>query len=209
MKARFLLLVLAIGFGLFFTRAPASAQLQCGKWFPSSAGPLVPCTAYINSNVLDQTIHDHFQWQSEWCWAASISMIFQYYGHPLAQPEIVQQAYHSIENVPGTPDAIMRSLNRLWIDDNFRPFSVTARSTVVPLWRAAQDLAADHPLIIGTLGHAMVLTAVSYYTDPQGNGTTVGAIVRDPWPTNGIRRQLSPAELSNTVMLIEVQVVSV
>lgn len=189
-----------------FHPAPARAQLQCGPWVRSPIGPAQQCTAFINSNTLNQEIFDKFQWQNEWCWAASISMIFQYYRHPLPQPEIVQQAYGGIVNLPGTPAAIMGSLNRQWTDTNGVAFSSSAQSIVVPAWRAAQDLAADHPLIIATLGHAMVLTAVTYWHDSAGRGQTIGAIVRDPWPANGVRRPLSPQELANTMMLIEVNV---
>jgi hypothetical protein len=60
---------------------------------------------------------------------------------------------------------------------------------------AAQDLAADMPLIVGTMGHAMVLTALTYNRDGYGSGVVTGAIVRDPWPYPGLRdgrRVLSP-----------------
>src|ERR1700693_1072082 len=33
------------------------------------------------------------QQQSEWCWAASISMIWAFYGHPVSQAEIVDSVY--------------------------------------------------------------------------------------------------------------------
>ena len=50
---------------------------------------------------------------------------------------------------------------------------------------AAQDLAENHPLIIGTGGHAVVLTAVTYVQDEWGHSDVTSAIVRDPWPGRG------------------------
>lgn len=45
---------------------------------------------------------------------------------------------------------------------------------------AVRDLAEDMPLIIGTLGHAMVLTGLTYNRDVHGRGVVTSAVVRDP-----------------------------
>jgi hypothetical protein len=66
---------------------------------------------------------------------------------------------------------------------------------------AAQALVANFPLIIGTLGHATVLTALEYSSFYQmapfgpvlGPATVTAATVRDPWPERG-RRTLSAKE---------------
>jgi hypothetical protein len=70
---------------------------------------------------------------------------------------------------------------------------------------AAQDLAQDMPLIIGTMGHAMVLTALSYVLDRSGNGSVTAAIVRDPWPDRG-RRVLSAQEWYRASFLARIRV---
>ncbi|MBV8190396.1 MAG: hypothetical protein JO339_24350, partial [Alphaproteobacteria bacterium] len=68
---------------------------------------------------------------------------------------------------------------------------------------AARELADDQPLIIGTGGHAMVLTALTYFRDVYGNGQPLSAVVRDPWPGRG-RRELSRQEWYGTGFLAKV-----
>ncbi|HYL27638.1 MAG TPA: papain-like cysteine protease family protein [Candidatus Nitrosotalea sp.] len=183
---------------------PALANVSCGPWTPSSNGPEQLCAAGIPSSLLDVTAHDRQQ-ASEWCWAASISGIFAYYGHPLSQKEIVRQAYGAIGNFPGTPLAILESLNRSWTDEGGRTFTSTA-TIYADKFTAAQDLARDEPLIVGSLGHAMILTAVSYTRYPDGDGFIQTAEVRDPWPYNAQRRALSPQEIAGASMLIRIRV---
>jgi len=58
----------------------------------------------------------------------------------------------------------------------------------------ANDLAANQPLVIGTRGHAMVLTALQYRLADQWRPAQLSAAtVRDPWPGRG-RRSLSGVE---------------
>ena len=46
----------------------------------------------------------------------------------------------------------------------------------------------NRPLILGTLGHTVVLTAVTLETDEfSGRWHIVEAAVRDPWPGRGAR----------------------
>jgi hypothetical protein len=70
---------------------------------------------------------------------------------------------------------------------------------------AAQDLAADMPLIIGTMGHAMVLSRLDYLVDQYGRGEVKWATVRDPWPGRG-RRVLSPQEWYNISFAARIRV---
>jgi Papain-like cysteine protease AvrRpt2 len=183
---------------------PVLANVSCGAFQPSVTGPIQLCAAGIPSAALDVTAYDRQQ-ASEWCWAASISGVFAYYGHPISQQEIVSQAYGAIVNFPGTPQAIMASLNRSWTDENGNTFTSIA-TAYTNKFTAAQDLANDEPLIVASLGHAMILTAVTYTRYPNGNGFIQSAKVRDPWPYNAQRRPLSQPELANVSMLIRVRV---
>jgi hypothetical protein len=70
---------------------------------------------------------------------------------------------------------------------------------------AAQDLSANMPLIVGAMGHAMVLTALTYWRDVYGRGQVVDAVVRDPWPGRG-RRSLTPQEWYSVNFLIRIRV---
>jgi hypothetical protein len=188
---------------------PAPAAVNCGPFAPTAYGPVQTCDAGIPSQLLDITAQDepNVQLQSQWCWAASISGIFAYYKHPVSQARIVQEAYGSVVNMPGTPRAIMASLNRPWVDDAGRPFRVSADLYSANWITAAQDLARGQPLIVGSLGHAMVVSATEYWRFSNGVGQTQSVTVRDPWPTNPRRRFLTPREAQGVQMLIRIRVI--
>jgi len=165
-----------------------------------SCAPIAPyisrCTAGIKATKLNHVTA--FQQQSEWCWAASISMVFAYYDHPVSQKRIVQETWGSVVNMPGQPDQILSDLNRAWKDDRGKSFSSSGDSLTANAATAVIDLRADRPLIIGALGHATVLTALtSDVNTATGAWQVVAATVRDPWPLNGGRRILSPQEWYN------------
>ncbi len=143
---------------------PASADVKCGRYQSTDYGTAQLCDAGIPSQELDVTaqLEPNVQLQSNWCWAAAISGVFAYYGHPVSQARIVREAYGGIRNMRGTPQAIMGSLNRDWVDDANRPFRVSADTFSASWVTATQDLAQNHPLIVGSLGHAMILTAAEY-----------------------------------------------
>lgn len=147
-----------------------------------------------------------YQQASEWCWAACIQMVFSYWGHPVSQQEIVRQTWGAIINMPAQPIQIVKDLNRQWTDARGDEFSSVGDVFSANGVTAAQDLARDMPLIVGSMGHAMVLTAVSYDRAPNGQGQVTGAIVRDPWPGNGGRRPLSPGEAAATMLLARIRV---
>ncbi|MFM9776217.1 papain-like cysteine protease family protein, partial [Streptomyces galilaeus] len=67
------------------------------------------------------------QQASEWCWAASISMIWAFYGHPVAQSEIVTNAFGELVNQGGQPWQIFQALNGQRVDDNGVGFQSTVR----------------------------------------------------------------------------------
>src|SRR5581483_6829916 len=109
-------------------------------------------------------------------------------------------------NMPAQPIDIVRDLNRSWTDRNGDGFSVAGDVFSADGAAAAQDLAGEMPLIIGSMGHAMVLTAVSYDRAQNSQGRVTGAIVRDPWPGRGGRRPLTPMEASATMLLVRIRV---
>lgn len=146
------------------------------------------------------------QERDQWCWAACIQMVPGYWGHPISQREIVRQTWGVIANMPAQPEDIVRDLNRDWTDERGRNFPVAGDVFSADSASAARDLANEMPLIIGSLGHAMVLTAVSYNRAPNSQGQVTRALVRDPWPGNGGRRELSFDEANATMMLTRIRV---
>lgn len=184
----------------------AVAGVSCDAEFFPGYGPRRVCTAGLISPVAASFAQ--YQQASEWCWAASISMIFRYFGHSVAQTRIVAETWGQITNQPGSVQQILSDLSRSWTDDNGDSFQVTCDAYDANVVTAAQDLANDMPLLVCSLGHAMVLTALTYVSDPTSplGATVTAATVRDPWPGNGGRRVLSPQEWYNISLLARVRI---
>jgi hypothetical protein len=168
---------------------------QCGTpvqtMTPMGEQPIEVCTTGISSMTFKQA----FQQRNEWCWAACISMVFEYYKHAVDQQRIVKETWGTVADMPGMPGDIMRDLNRRWTDDGGRAFECQADTFSANADTAVQDLINDHPLIIGALGHATVLTAITSEVDMATSQYEIReVIVRDPMPGRGGRRQLTPME---------------
>ncbi len=177
-----------------------SQNLQCVDY-----NGVRTCTAGIQSTILDAKGFDT-QHMNEWCWAASIQAVFDYYGHNISQERIVQETFGSIGNWPAQPYTILQALNRTWKDDNGTEFASMAESYDANLVTAAQDLASDYPLIIGANGHAMVLTALTYSGNMAGQVWIQSATVRDPWPLNPSRRDLTFQEWMGISFLARIRI---
>ena len=176
------------------------AAVQCGAMLPPYGAQ--SCIAGIPEGRLDLVFA--YQQASEWCWAACMQMVFTYWGHAVPQQEIVRQTWGSLANMPAQPQQIVADLNRPWTDLWGNRFRVRADCFTASGADAAQDLAREMPLIIGSMGHAMVLSAVSYDRAPAGQGVVTGAIVRDP--LRG-KRPLSSMEAAATMLLARIRVI--
>ncbi len=208
----------ALGLGTlgFAPKAKAQAQVACGPTFTPFGQRLV-CTAGLQSSMIQVAATRNHQHQTEWCWAASIAMVFQYHRHPVSQERIVAETYGNIGNWPGSPALIIRALNRRWKDDSGSSFRSSSNLGATDSASAARDLAADEPLIIGVnngmSAHAMVLTALTYSAPAMMGpyGPTTGAVsvdaatVRDPWPGMG-RRNLSGREWLSIFFAVRIRV---
>lgn len=171
------------------------AAKQCGTpvstMTPMGPQPIEVCTAGISSITFKQA----FQQQNEWCWAACISMVFAYYKHAVDQERIVKETWGTVANMPGLPRDILRDLNKRWTDDAGHAFQCNGDVYSVNVNTAVEDLIEDHPLIIGAMGHATVLTAIISQVDTATSQYEIEqVIVRDPWPGSGGRRPLTQRE---------------
>lgn len=189
---------LAATAGAIAVPAGLRGALQCGAFMPPWG--IQACVAGIPEERMNMVFA--FQQESEWCWAACLQMVFAYWGHRISQQEIVKQTWGVIANMPAQPYDIVRDLNRDW-EDSSGDFTVRGDVFSANGVTAAQDLAVDMPLIIGSMGHAMVLTAVSYNRAPNGQGEVTGALVRDP--LRG-KRPLSNNEAVATMILARIRV---
>lgn len=160
------------------------------------------CTSEVDFRDFRQRAYQT-QKLNQWCWAACISMIFNYYGHPVSQERIVEDAYGGIVNMPAINGiTIARRVDRSWTDDDGNEFtsSLTGMYDELDGIRINMDntvlieeLDNDRPLIIGAGTHAVVQTSFTYYRTWQGI-IPVSVGVFDPWPGRGARN-LTPAEM--------------
>lgn len=204
------LVFLTVLFAVFPAVALARTTCQPMQYGPAYwGGPPVAlgqnCVAEVDFTRFAQTAADT-QKQSQWCWAAVISMIFNYYGHPVQQARIVRDAYGSIVNMPAVNGLVIANqINRDWTDDRNRQFS--ARLTSAYDAQAGMnnttnaflinELHEERPFIIGTKNHAVVGTSMSYWRFPNGAiGDLTGVGVFDPWPMSQRARGLTPAEMT-------------
>jgi hypothetical protein len=177
------------------TASSATAKTRCGGALGNQ------CISEVDFTQFAQTAFQQ-QRHSEWCWAAAISMLFSYYQHPVSQERIVTSLYGRLVNLPSGPSLnIAARLNSPWIDDHQQSFKPTVSGaydfdagvlTITNAW-LVNELDQDRPFIIGTNGHAVVVTAIRFIpTQPQP--TIVGMGVFDPWPGRGARGLL-PKEM--------------
>lgn len=160
------------------------------------AGGVQTCTTGIPSNEMAMVYAPRelfYQHQSQWCWAASLEMIFRYHNLPISQERIVHETFGELINMPAQPQVILQNVNRVWKFPGGAARVSSDFATVSPDL-AAWELLAKRPLIVGTLGHAMVMSALTYRRHFSGQGQPVGVVVRDPWPGRG-RRSLSLQEI--------------
>jgi hypothetical protein len=132
---------------------------------------------------------------SQWCWAASIAMIFRHYDYNVSQETIVRALYGTLTNLPAFSTVqIARLLSRVWTDDDGRRFRCSVRAaydvffgiTAITNSYIVHELRAERPLLYCNRSHAMVLTAVAYVESQVGPQiVNVGFV--DPYPGMGVR----------------------
>ena len=138
----------------------------------------------------------------EWCWAASIAMIFNYYGHPISQETIVQTTYGGTVCAAGGPYTIPADLSSSWTDANGDDFSCTVTAAydflnginAIDNRIIINELENDRPLVYCNTHHAMVLVAADYY-ETGAEPFIVNCGVLDPYPGIPNFHTLSPPEL--------------
>jgi hypothetical protein len=144
----------------------------------------------------------------EWCFAASIAMIFSCYGHPIDQKRIVERLWGQDVCAPAfNTSNIEHLLSDTWRDDAGVDFS----STVVAAYDAynyvnsinnttiVEELENDHPLLYCNTHHAMVVVSVDYMNQAGPNQSAIpGRVdavgVLDPFTVPAFHL-LSPAEI--------------
>ena len=181
----------------FYSGAVAGANEICratgARWFRCTVG--IPAEEFFAGTR---------QESREWCWAACIEMVFGYYGHRVSQSRIVKETWGGFVDKPVHESELLADLNRNWTDNRGRRFRSSAHVFGKPA-AGVSDLRRSQPLILGTLGHTVVLTAITLEIDNySGRWNIAEAIVCDPWPGYGARI-LSSEEWRNVRFAVRVE----
>jgi hypothetical protein len=151
-----------------------------------------------------------------WCWAACVETVFALSGHAVPQEAIVRKLFGGLICMPAVGLGITQSIKGRWVRPDGSHFDVAAdvlqdapsffaRPNAIP--QAARELAKGTPLILGALGHATVMTAMTYTLTGDGAYRIEEVVIRDPWPDNPNRRVLTPREAMAATFLAKVYVV--
>ncbi|MGZ5847554.1 MAG: papain-like cysteine protease family protein, partial [Ramlibacter sp.] len=185
----------ALALFVVFMPLHAAAETRCG---PSAESGMERCVSGLPAAALASMRQR--QKASNWCWAASISMVLGSHGLRISQEEVVRAEFGEDANVALPADAVSRLLTRHWTDTDGQVRAVSA--SALPSWRQDQglaapevveDLAQGRPLILGADRHAVVLVQLVYErpADPQAALRTairpLRAVVLDPATDTGVR----------------------
>lgn len=134
------------------------------------------------------------QHEDNWCWAATIQMMLNYYGIPVTQEEIVKNTfgtnrYGELPDVPASHRIMTENLNTAAKDEQGKLKEIRAElhfGSPDPSYLIEQ-LALEHPVLISyetgeSTEHAVIITGVSYVETSHGPELDK-IIVRDPWPS--------------------------
>jgi hypothetical protein len=135
------------------------------------------------------------QRNSQWCWAAAIQMVLNYYGVNISQEQIVARtygmnAYGQLPDWPSRLETITTNLNNWSIDNTGRTYVVRATLNCGAPTPAIllQELQQGNPVIISYRSgqysaHAVVITGASVSQSSAGP-VVQSVVVRDPWPSS-------------------------
>ena len=135
------------------------------------------------------------QQNSNWCWAACIQMILNYYSVNISQSQIVLRTFGTdnlgnVGNWGGSIENIHRNLNDWNIDNLGKRFVVKATfyNGAPQVEWLINELNSSRPVFIayntGSGGHAVLITACTY-TKINEQYKVHSLTVRDPWPGRG------------------------
>jgi hypothetical protein len=158
---------------------------------------------------------DNFQFYSvtgrqrsmNWCWAACVQMVLNYDGLFVSQEDIVMRCFGTLVDRTGGDREMFTALSGWGYNRYGGVSTIYANSFPTNANEIQAFLAANKPLIVGlnqpnsTIGHAYVLTAMNYSVsyDYYGNATIWPdkIVLRDPWPTNPSRLEMSWIEFTS------------
>jgi hypothetical protein len=196
--------------------APAAAEIACTDFVGPAPWGLQRCVVGLPS----VRVMGAGQACRNWCWAACIQSLFATAGFVIADQRRIVAALFGRGDLcaSATGAQIVGTIGRDWQADDGRWFRAAALPLMdlsLNLWRSdvaqvvSNDLAAGYPLINGAVGHATLMTAMTYLRDHRGNGMVEDITVHDPFVPLGqaaVARSLTPAERMGTFFVAQVRV---
>lgn len=150
----------------------------------------------------------HRQYKDNWCWAACVQMVLDYYGLFVSQSRIVERTYGDDYDFTANKNNIISALNGWHING----YTVRASFERYKNAKALIDAIANgQPLIIGlneqyaSTGHAYLLTHIFFTRDFQGNMTPSRVVVVNPANSGDLEESLDWTEFYkriNTVITV-------
>ena len=164
----------------------AHAQVTCHP-IPNPKYPgLEECTATVNITPVFAAPPEP-QKMSRWCWAASLSAIFTFEGHPISQEQIVSQNFGvPIDAAGGDSVQFAQRLNRHYVDSSGHRF-VSVATRIRSIEEAVDALSKGVPILYNTTYHATVQTSLKYRHAPGGPFVARDGRIWDPAPGAGYR----------------------
>lgn len=150
----------------------------------------------------------HRQYKDNWCWAACVQMVLDYYGLSVYQSQIVERAYGDDYDFTANKRDIINALNGWYVGGYTVRASYESYKSAKTLIDA---IASGRPLIIGlnerytSTGHAYVLTHIFFTKDYYGNMTPTRVVVINPYNNSDLEESLDWTEFYkriNTIITI-------
>jgi len=116
------------------------------------------------------------QHSMNWCWAACIQMILNYYAIPVLQEQIVKRTLGKLVDKPADPSIMFRALNGWEVDVYGNIVLVSSNFYSTDTKEITTFLATKKPLIVGlrqqgtNISHAYVLIGMFYETVFKNSG---------------------------------------
>lgn len=147
----------------------------------------------------------HRQYKDNWCWAACVQMVLDYYGLPVSQSRIVERAYGDDYDFTANKHDIISALNGWYVGGYTVRASYESYKSAKTLIDA---IASGRPLIIGlnekytSTGHAYVLTHIFFTKDYYGNMTPTRVVVVNPYNSGDLEESLDWTEFYKRINTI-------
>ncbi|WBY01779.1 papain-like cysteine protease family protein [Ramlibacter tataouinensis] len=185
--------------------APAAAATRCE---PTAQAGVERCVSGLPAATLKAMAQA--QRASQWCWAASISMVLRAWGVDVPQEQIVRQHYGAAADLGVEGPVIDELLSRTWHDRLGRSVSVSAGALPPSASRMTlaapeivDDLDNERPAVLVLPRHAVVLVQLEYERSASGEVTVLDAQVLDPAQPQVLRRLRPQADIVHLTRVVE------